>query len=859
MRPFVFIVCWILLAACSEFPSQPVVDLADVGEDADGADASGDATDDTGGDVGDSGPVDGGSPCETDEDCDDESFCNGVETCSPGDPGADRRGCVRGEAPVVDDGIECTVDACDDGAGQVLHDSSGCGCQLAGELCRCDRGDDCPVLGPCDEAICLDKLECEARRVDDSRTCDDGISCTVNTACTPDGECLGELDHDLCNDGSWCNGVESCAPADSDTDQGCVAGDAPPVDDGLDCTEHTCEECPQDDADCVPGLHGTIRLVSDACDCGGDDDCVPAQCWAATCVDGACEAEPADAGTPCENDDPCQQDTQCDGSGNCRGARICGCESIADCAPRPCMERSCVDGECVYEPGQGGAPCTTECAEQPDGTCSQGACVPLPEGPTGTADCDDQVDNDCDGLTDRLDAGCGVATTVQVGGESTAGAGLDAGGARLALVHFEDDDDLNNQHRNTYCVAQRLRFETEFEDQILDELVTSGGPDGAVTGGRRDRHGNTGVLICQNGYVDIGRLELPPRTDPIKTFLVEVEVGAADSPLEADEVLFIGWRSELLPQETWIPAAAPGPEVVRDGGRVRFMIENGAGMGSLQLRLFADSGPGNCAHVDAVRIYEVPRLARVDEEPQWREYLTWTYDGRTEPAYQGFESGDPDDFLSFEEGAFTTQLEGDGVLDGSLGLEFEVIEGTTEGRMALPRFVNHPVVDRGNPLILDFGAGLEDAEFLARDAFHVIAVPPGGDQALVASTVPDDLDIIAHHMDLASPLDEMHRYLTVLPETMKVRAGSYISLAVFPEDHRVDHLLDAVHVYWFTRPAQEDVTVELEPSSPPGHGAIPLRVRSALPGTVRVRCYWQVPDDGGYPTVESEQHEVVFQ
>jgi hypothetical protein len=53
-----------------------------------------------------------GASCSSDADCDDKRACNGKEHCAPHSPGADARGCVRGE-PVV-----CPVNqVCGEGIG----------------------------------------------------------------------------------------------------------------------------------------------------------------------------------------------------------------------------------------------------------------------------------------------------------------------------------------------------------------------------------------------------------------------------------------------------------------------------------------------------------------------------------------------------------------------------------------------------------------------------------------------------------------------------------------------------------------------------------------------------------------------
>jgi hypothetical protein len=71
--------------------------------------------------------------------CDDGAFCNGAETC---DPVAD---CQPGTPPVVDDGVACTVDACDEAGDVVTH---------VPDDGLCDDGD------PCTAELCDAILGC---------------------------------------------------------------------------------------------------------------------------------------------------------------------------------------------------------------------------------------------------------------------------------------------------------------------------------------------------------------------------------------------------------------------------------------------------------------------------------------------------------------------------------------------------------------------------------------------------------------------------------------------------------------------------------------------------------------------------
>ena len=71
--------------------------------------------DDSPGSAGDGGDnTDSGAllRCESDSDCDDGVFCNGIERCRPSDTTASAEGCVRGAAPQCNDNITCTTDVC---------------------------------------------------------------------------------------------------------------------------------------------------------------------------------------------------------------------------------------------------------------------------------------------------------------------------------------------------------------------------------------------------------------------------------------------------------------------------------------------------------------------------------------------------------------------------------------------------------------------------------------------------------------------------------------------------------------------------------------------------------------------------
>jgi len=218
--------------------------------------------------------------CDTDADCDDGNVCTDA-SCN-----TDTNTCVTtNNTAACDDGDICTDgDTCADGAcaGSAI---AGC-CESdadcdAGQTCvnnECTA--ECDDEGDCDDGdLCTDDSCVNNSCVNEPVDCDDGEFCTGTETCDPDtGDCLSSgdpcsdptpvCDEDAdecveeaacvedadCDDGEFCNGIETC-----DVDAGnCVAG-ARPCDDngGDDCVvdggeaTETCAEG-DDAAVCTP-------------------------------------------------------------------------------------------------------------------------------------------------------------------------------------------------------------------------------------------------------------------------------------------------------------------------------------------------------------------------------------------------------------------------------------------------------------------------------------------------------------------------------------------------------------------------------------------------------------------------------
>jgi len=119
--------------------------------------------------------------------CDNGLFCDGPETCGG------FSGCQVGIPPVVDDGVGCTNDSCDESTDSILHITNDG---------LCDDGLWCNG-----EDYCSATLDCQVQNVPD---CVDSVSCTVDSCNETTDSCNNLPDDTICDDGNWCNGAETC-------------------------------------------------------------------------------------------------------------------------------------------------------------------------------------------------------------------------------------------------------------------------------------------------------------------------------------------------------------------------------------------------------------------------------------------------------------------------------------------------------------------------------------------------------------------------------------------------------------------------------------------------------------------------
>jgi hypothetical protein len=250
-----------------------------------------------------------------DEECDDGIFCDGIERCIAS-------ACHRGDPVLCDDGVDCTVDRCDEATDA---------CAATSVDLACDDGLACDGLERCDAALgCVPA---------DAAACDDGIACTVDACEEPAAECASLPDHSLCGPGERCDPAFGCLPgaacaADADCDDGfhcnglercvdggCAAGVLPSCDDGVSCTTDRCDEpsdrcvhLPNDAACDDGGFCDGVETCDALRDC--QDGAAPSCADAVGCTEDTCD-EAMDECIHAADDLACAADEACDSTEGC--------------------------------------------------------------------------------------------------------------------------------------------------------------------------------------------------------------------------------------------------------------------------------------------------------------------------------------------------------------------------------------------------------------------------------------------------------------------------------------------------------------------------------------------------------------
>ncbi len=309
--------------------------------------------------------------CLTDGQCDDGLYCNGTETCNVA-----MGVCVPGTAPCPADGVACSIETCNESTNACEQTLDHASCQNG---LFCDGAELCdPVLG------CVDSADpCSP----------DSIACT-NDYCDENRDlCMHVPMNSLCDDGAFCNGVETCDPL-----LGCQAGTSPCPSDGIDCTTDTCDESTDQcqhtpsNAFCDDGAFCNGAEVCDVFnDCVAGTEPCPADSVACT-IDSCDEVADQCLHTPSNG--------LCTDGAFCNGVEICdpllGC--IAGANPCPPDSIRCTIDSCNES--------TDTCLHVPtDSLCSDEQFCTGVETCNGVAGCQNGPDPDCSFLNNACNMG----------------------------------------------------------------------------------------------------------------------------------------------------------------------------------------------------------------------------------------------------------------------------------------------------------------------------------------------------------------------------------------------------------------------------------------------------------------------
>jgi len=275
--------------------------------------------------------------------CDNGLWCDGAETCLAG-PGG---GCQPGTPRDCFDEVDCTDDYCDE-------DNDVCVVNPLDERCDdgiyCNGRDFCATLLGCsvETVDCNDGIDCTVDSCDEENDecvhassnalCDDGFSCTTDV-CDPGIGCVHTPNDALCDNLAWCDGEETCDPDAPGADEdGCVAGLDRECGDGIYCTVDTCDE---ENDECV---HTPVdALCDDTVDCTID-----------TCTLDGCVIAPNDEF--CNDGQYCNGEETCDAVSDCQpgtpptppldewNCTVAVCNEVTDCFDHVPSDELCDDG-----------------------------------------------------------------------------------------------------------------------------------------------------------------------------------------------------------------------------------------------------------------------------------------------------------------------------------------------------------------------------------------------------------------------------------------------------------------------------------------------------------------------------------
>ncbi|MFX1286455.1 MAG: PKD domain-containing protein [Promethearchaeota archaeon] len=371
--------------------------------------------------------------CVSDSDCDDGQYCNGAEVCAAGM-------CEPGSPVDCNDGISCTVDQCDE-----MTDS----CENQPDDTRCDNGQFCDGIETCDILT-----DCQPGLAPST---DDGVGCTIDSCDETTDTIIHTADDNLCDNGLYCDGIETC-----DVVLDCQMG-TPPCGD-LPCDEETdqCGECTED-WQCDNGLF-----------CDGAEICVDYHCMAGTPIDCgdsvSCTIDACNELT--DSCDHLPDNSLCDNGQFCDGIETC--DILTDCQPG--LAPSTDDGVgCTIDSCDETTDTITHTAD--DNLCDNGLYCDGIETCDAVLDCQVGVFIDCSSFEDQCNIGiCDEVSDQCVASPKTDGTSCDDGQfctindvCRAGICVFGTPVD---------CTYLEDECNIGICDEVSDQCVTSPKADG---------------------------------------------------------------------------------------------------------------------------------------------------------------------------------------------------------------------------------------------------------------------------------------------------------------------------------------------------------------------------------------------
>ncbi len=240
------------------------------------------------------------------------------------------------------------------------------------QIIASDTGGGCITNGDCDDGLWCNGAEtCVASscQAGSAPNCNDGVGCTDDSCNEGTDSCDNVANNSNCDNGLYCDGAETCDPVFD-----CQSGTAVNCNDGVGCTTDSCNEG-TDSCDNIP----SNGLCDDGQYCNGSETCDPVlDCQSGTsvnCNDGvSCTDDSCNEGTDsCDN---IANNANCDDGLFCTGVETC--DPVLDCqaGSDPCPGQTCNEGS---QTCTGGGECVIDddCDDLSDctvDTCTAGIC-----------------------------------------------------------------------------------------------------------------------------------------------------------------------------------------------------------------------------------------------------------------------------------------------------------------------------------------------------------------------------------------------------------------------------------------------------------------------------------------------------